>query len=83
MEEGRIMGLVGVKRRGINVFIPKFGIEGPVFRIHGADGDEDFVPETGGIGVMSKDGKKTFRIFDTVTVRIEVHFRCWSSWRYL
>lgn len=72
MEEAKIMGLVGVKRRGINVYIPKFGIEGPVFRLHGADDEWDFLPETGGIGIVSKDGTKRYRIFDTVTVCIEV-----------
>ncbi|GMH41507.1 hypothetical protein BSKO_09417 [Bryopsis sp. KO-2023] len=72
IEEGRVMGLVGIKKRGIIVFIPKFGIEGPVFRVKGSDDTWDFVPEAGGVGIVSRDGARRFRVFDKVKVQIEV-----------
>ncbi|CAI6003897.1 unnamed protein product, partial [Closterium sp. NIES-64] len=85
--EGRI---VMVRSNGLIVFVPKYGIEGPVYlvpkephkgkaaavaaanKLDGNAPSSDWVVDEKSQTVESKDGKRRFKVLDTVTVHIEV-----------
>ncbi|GJP42959.1 hypothetical protein CLOM_g2479 [Closterium sp. NIES-68] len=85
--EGRI---VMVRSNGLIVFVPKYGIEGPVYlipkeppkgkavaiaaasKLDGNVASSDWVVDEKTQTVESKDGKRRFKVLDTVTVHIEV-----------
>ncbi|CAI5461475.1 unnamed protein product [Closterium sp. Yama58-4] len=85
--EGRI---VMVRSNGLIVFVPKYGIEGPVYlvpkeppkgkaaavaaanKLDGYAPSSDWVVDEKTQTVESKDGKRRFKVLDTVTVHIEV-----------
>ena len=70
--------VVRVKGNGVVVFVPKFGIEGPIklegwtsdgtMAVDGVGGEEEAVAQ-----IAAPDGSRTLRLFDDVRVRIEVH----------
>ncbi|CAI5531049.1 unnamed protein product, partial [Closterium sp. Naga37s-1] len=84
--EGRI---VMVRSNGLIVFVPKYGIEGPVYlvpkeppkgkaaavaaanKLDGNAPSSDWVVDEKSQTVESKDGKRRFKVLDTVTVHIE------------
>eukprot|EP00803_Ostreobium_quekettii_P005055 evm.model.scf_416.5 EVM.evm.TU.scf_416.5 scf_416:66259-78048(-) len=67
--------VVGLRKKSVIVFVPKYGIEGMVGRIL-SGGEEaakwDYVMNKSGNGVVSQSGKRSLKVFDSVTVRIEV-----------
>jgi len=69
--------VVKVRANGLIVFVPKYGIEGPVFLTtdekgkKGAGGDE-FVVDEEAQAVTSKDGQQRFVVFDKLAVVIKV-----------
>lgn len=74
--------VVKVRANGLIVFVPKYGIEGPVFLIskdekgkkaaNAAAEEDNFVVNEEAQSVTSKDGKQKFVVFDKLAVVIEV-----------
>ena len=67
--------MVGLQPRSIIVFVPKYGIEGQVRRVIKSDGQSgswDYVLSESGNVTTSKVVDRHLRVFDKVTVRIEV-----------
>eukprot|EP00210_Caulerpa_lentillifera_P005441 g5203.t1 len=77
--EGRVTGFTGIKRLGMNVYIQKYGIEGPVFT--SSSSSEAQMNKTGSFVLKnsteleSSETQKTYCIFDKVIVEIEVKGR--------
>lgn len=72
VEDGWITGFTGVKRVGLTVYIQKYGIEGPLFRLFNDQGDNSGFRTKSGTEVESKTTNRVYRIFDRVQVHIEV-----------
>ena len=72
VEDGWITGFTGVKRVGLTVYIQKYGIEGPLFRLFGDQGDNSGFQTKSSTEVQSKASRRVYRIFDRVQVHIEV-----------
>ncbi|KAF8058848.1 RRP44A [Scenedesmus sp. PABB004] len=70
--------VVKVKANGLVVFVPKFGIEGPVYLVpkDAANNSNQAPPayalDESGQALVSADGATRFAVFDKVAVRIEV-----------
>lgn len=74
LTEGRITGFTGIKRLGMNVYIQKYGIEGPVFA--------SSIPPTNlqtpsftlksSTELQSTTTQRSYFIFDRVQIQIEV-----------
>ena len=67
--------VIRVRENGLILFVPKFGIEAPVyFASDGAkaDASADWELDEQGMSVRSKDGGQTYRMFDRCAVRITV-----------
>ncbi|GAQ85435.1 Ribonuclease II/R family protein [Klebsormidium nitens] len=70
--------IVKVRSNGFIVFVPKYGIEGPVYLTKkpdkgaGPDPNDDFVVDEEHQTITSKDKRQTYKVLDTVTVHIEV-----------
>jgi len=83
LADARVLKL---RTNGIIVFVPKYGIEGPVMlSLKGGDqGKQDkdsnaaegatneFLLEDDGQSMVSRDGKQRFRVFDKIAVQIRV-----------
>lgn len=61
---------MGVKRLGLTVYVQKYGIEGPLYRIQGVDDDNGFTLRSATEVVAPSN--RIYRIFDRVSVCIEV-----------
>ncbi|KAG0616163.1 hypothetical protein M758_5G094800 [Ceratodon purpureus] len=75
-EEARI---VKIRSNGFIVFIPKFGIEGPVYLVgkeakgsSGSSNDGMWEVDDESQIIRSTDGSRTFKVLNTVRIRIEV-----------
>ena len=69
--------IIRVRTNGLIVFVPKFGIEGPVYfhsnsEEKGGDGKIQFALDDHTQVARSLDGTLRFQVFDTVTVSIRV-----------
>eukprot|EP00898_Chlorokybus_atmophyticus_P008814 jgi/Chlat1/8934/Chrsp94S08251 len=70
--------VIKVRTNGIIVFVPKYGIEGPIYVTPHAKSKgeaavtDDFTLDEERQTVVSKDGKIAFRVFDTLTINISV-----------
>lgn len=83
LEEARV---VGVRSNGLVVFVPKYGIEGPVYLTakhkgkkdpsdkndEGTEKDGMWIVDEEHLTVVSVDGKIRYKVLDRVTVRIVV-----------
>jgi len=74
LTEGRITGFTGIKRLGMNVYIQKYGIEGPVFTSSLTSTNSQtpcFTLKTS-TELQSIATQKSYFIFDKVQIQIEV-----------
>lgn len=73
--------IVKIRSNGFIVFVPKFGIEGPVYltqkekrgeQKHAEEGELAWIVNEEEQKISRMDGLKAFRVLDTVTVHLEV-----------
>ncbi|KAL3677411.1 hypothetical protein R1sor_027359 [Riccia sorocarpa] len=66
--------IVRIKSNGLIVFVPKFGIEGPVFLTGKKDKKEesDWIVDEQSQTTASRDGKYRYKVLDKLVVHIEV-----------